>query len=77
LGPTLKGIHIADDPEVKPYGNQYETIRKWLSILDYVIAPHFKSDHKESEAIGKAVEYMKSKNIPFKTLRDWEVIIIE
>jgi dipeptidase E len=28
LGPTLKGIHIADDPEVKPYGNQYETIRK-------------------------------------------------
>jgi dipeptidase E len=77
LGPTLKGIHLADDPNQKPYGEQYQTIWEGLSILDYVIAPHYKSDHPESEDIDKVVEYLIESRIPYKTLRDGEVIIIE
>jgi len=77
LGPTLRGIHLADDPNQKPYGERYATIWEGLNILDYVIAPHYKSDHKESEAIDKAVEYMINHKILFKALRDGEVITIQ
>ncbi|WP_235782085.1 hypothetical protein [Paenibacillus senegalensis] len=38
LGPTLKGIHLVDDPRQKPYGEQYPTIWEGLGIIDYVIA---------------------------------------
>jgi dipeptidase E len=77
LGPTLRGIHLVDDPYQKPYGEEYPTIWDGLGILEYAIAPHYKSDHKESEDIDKAVEYMVDNKILFKALRDGEVIIIE
>ncbi|MET3548290.1 dipeptidase E [Paenibacillus favisporus] len=77
LGPTLRGIHLVDDPDQKPYGEQYQTIWEGLNILNYAIAPHYKSDHKESEDMDKAVEYMINNKILFKALRDGEVIIIE
>ena len=77
LGPTLKGIHLADDPEQKPYGEEYQTIWEGLHILEFVIAPHYKSDHPESENIDKSIEYMINNKIPFKALKDGEVIIIE
>lgn len=77
LGPTLKGIHLADDPEQKPYGDEYQTIWEGLHILDYAIAPHYKSNHPESKDIDKSIEYMIANKIPFKALKDGEVIIIE
>ncbi|WP_152393164.1 Type 1 glutamine amidotransferase-like domain-containing protein [Paenibacillus guangzhouensis] len=77
LGPTLRGIHLVDDPHQKPYGEQHEAIWEGLHILNFAIAPHYKSDHKESEAMDKAVEYMIDNKILFKALRDGEVIIIE
>jgi dipeptidase E len=45
-------------------------------ILDYAIAPHYKSDHPESADIDKCVAYFKENNIRYKTLRDGEAIII-
>lgn len=77
LGPTLRGIHIADDPYQKPYGEQYQPIWEGLSIFDYVIVPHYKSDHPESKDIDKVVDYLIGNKIPHKTLRDGEVIIVE
>lgn len=77
LGPTLKGIHLVDDPEQKPYGEEYQTIWDGLHILEYAIAPHYKSDHPESEDIDQSIEYMINNKIPFKALKDGEVIIIE
>ncbi|MEC5423543.1 Type 1 glutamine amidotransferase-like domain-containing protein [Virgibacillus sp. C22-A2] len=77
LGPTLKGIHFADDPNQKPFGEEYQTIWDGLHILEYAIAPHYKSDHPESEDIDKYIEYMINNRIPFKALKDGEVIIIE
>ncbi len=47
LGPTLLGLHLVDDPNQKPYGEQYQTIWDGLNITDYVIVPHYKSDHPE------------------------------
>lgn len=74
LGPTLKGIHLVNDPNQKPYGEQYQTIWEGLNIIDYVITPHYKSDLPE---IDKVIEFLIKSRVPYKTLKDGEVIIIE
>ena len=76
LGPTLMGIDIVDPPSEKLYGD-YEVIWEGLGILDYVIVPHFESDHPESEAASRVAAHLREHKILFKTLRDGEVIIID
>jgi dipeptidase E len=76
LGPSLKGFEVMDDPSQKPYGD-HETVWDGLGVLDYVIVPHFDSDHPESEKAAEEAEWLKAHNIPYKTLHDGEVIIIE
>ena len=76
LAPRLDGLRQVDDPTVLPYANS-QVIWEGLGILDYLILPHYKSDHPESADIDKEVEYCKREGVPFKTLRDGEVIIIE
>lgn len=76
LAPTLKGLELVDDPSAKPYG-KLETIWDGIGVLDYSIIPHYKSDHPESEKINETVKYMIKNNLPFKTLKDGEVIIIK
>lgn len=76
LAPSLKGIDIIDNLAVKPYGKSLEVIWDGLGVLDYLIIPHYKSNHKESEDATRCVEFMKKEGLPFKTLRDGEVIII-
>jgi dipeptidase E len=76
LAPTLKGIAPMDDPTAKPYG-EVEVIWDGLGLLDYSIVPHYKSDHPETEAASRAAEYMAANGMPFRTLRDGEVIITE
>jgi len=77
LAPTLKGMELVDDPNVKPYENQKETIWDGVGILDYSVVPHYKSDHPESKKVDEVFDYMTKNEIPFKTLGDGEVIIIE
>lgn len=77
IGPTLKGIHLADNPDEKPYGEEHQTIWEGLHLIDYVIAPHYESDHPESEDINRSIEYLIENKILFKALKDGEVIIIE
>ncbi|KKP36728.1 MAG: serine peptidase, dipeptidase E [Candidatus Peregrinibacteria bacterium GW2011_GWF2_33_10] len=77
LAPNFEALKIVDDPNDKPYKELQETIWNGLGYLDKIILPHYKSDHPESADIDKEVEYCKKNNIPFKTLRDGEVIIIE
>jgi dipeptidase E len=77
LAPGFKAIQQVDDPTDHPYPEQKETIWEGLGFLDYIILPHYKSDHPESADIYKEVEFAKKNMIPFKTLKDGEVIIIE
>jgi len=77
LGPTLKGIHLVDDPYEKPYGEQHDVIWDGLGIFDYVIVPHYKSEHFESDAIEEVVQYLIENKIFFIALRDGEIIVIE
>lgn len=76
LAPSLKGLELVDDPNVKPYENQNETIWDGLNILNYSVVPHYKSDHSESEKVNSVIKYMIENKIPFKALKDGEVIII-
>ena len=75
LSPTLQGLQIVDEPYVYPYELK-ETIWDGLGLIDYAFLPHFDSDHPESEAINKEVEYCKKNNLPFRTVRDGEVVIV-
>jgi dipeptidase E len=77
LSPTLKSIEIMDDPRARPYGKKSKVIWEGLGIVDYAIVPHYKSNHPESKLAGKAVEYLIENKVPFKALRDGEVIIME
>ncbi len=77
LAPSLEGLETMDHPEDSPYKDIQKTIWKGLGILDYMIVPHYKSDHPESADADKTIELYKKKNIKFKTLRDGEAIIIE
>ncbi len=77
LASNFKALQQVDDPNDHPYPEQKDTIWEGLGFLDYVILPHYKSDHPESADIDKEVEFAKKNNIPFKTLKDGEVIIIE
>jgi dipeptidase E len=76
LAPTLHGLHHVDDPTIMPYPNS-SVIWEGLGFLGYLVLPHYKSDHPETELIDKDVAYCLENGIPFRTLRDGEVIIIE
>ncbi len=77
LAPDLKGVQLVDNPMDKPYAGLQDTVWEGLGYLKYTILPHYKSDHPESAAVDKLFEYCQKNNIPFKTLKDGEVIIIE
>jgi len=77
ITPTLKGVEIVDDPSVTPEKYQEKTNLNGLGLLDYVVAAHYQSDHPESERIDKYISYCEENNIPYKTLRDGEVIVID
>ena len=76
LAPRLEGLQQVDDPTASPYADS-PVIWEGLGILDYLVLPHYKSDHPESADVDKEVEYCTREGIPFRTLRDGEVIIIE
>jgi dipeptidase E len=77
LAPSLKSLKIVDNPKSMPYEEIKEIIWEGLGVLDYMILPHYQSDHPESADIDKEIEYCKKNKIPFKPLKDGEVIIIE
>jgi dipeptidase E len=72
LSPTLRGIHLADQPEMTPPGYTGDVIWDGLGLIPFCIAPHFRSDHPESPLIERVVEYFVAAGISFITLRDGE-----
>ena len=76
LSPTLRGVDLCDDPSIIAEGYDSEIIWDGLGLVDFSIAPHYKSDHPESAIIDRVVEYFEHKNMPFKALRDGEAIVI-
>ena len=77
LAPNLKALQHVDEPKIMPYKQIKKPIWEGLGILDYIVLPHYKSDHPESPKIDEEVKYCEKNKIKFKPLKDGEVIIIE
>lgn len=75
LTPSLHGAELVDDPNIVPEGYESPIIWDCLGVLPYAIIPHYKSDHPESPAVDKSVEYLINNHLPFLALRDGEAII--
>lgn len=76
LAPSLHGMELVDPKNETAEGYDAEVVWDGLGILGYAVAPHYKSDHPESDDINKCVEYFVDNHILFKTLRDGEIIIV-
>lgn len=77
ITPTLKGVEIVDDPSIVPENYKREYSLDGLGLIKYVVAVHYKSDHPESAQVDKYVEFCEREKIPYKTLKDGEVIVID
>ena len=76
LQKDMHGLDLVDDPNIISEGYEKETIWEGLGLIDFYLAVHYKSDHPESAMVDKEVEFCEKNNIPYKTLRDGEVLII-
>jgi dipeptidase E len=76
LAPSLKGVEIVDPLDISLHLPEAGLIWEGLGILNFAIAPHYRSEHKESELIEKMVEYYIENKILFKALKDGEVLIL-
>ena len=76
LSPSLTCYQIVDDPLETPYEESKEVLWDGLGLIDFAFMPHFDSDHSESADINKEIEYCTQHKIPFKALRDGEVLIV-
>jgi len=66
---------LVDDPNIIPQGYNSKIDWDGLDIVNFSFAPHYKSSHPESGNVDKEVEYFIKNKMPFKTLRDGEVVI--
>jgi dipeptidase E len=77
LSPGLRGLELVDDPAdtVTAYGRA----ARWdgLGLLDYAFVPHYRSPIPESEPIERVVERYDREGIPYRALRDGEVVIVD
>ncbi len=75
LAPDLRAYEIVDTPEA-PYPGQ-DIIWEGLGLVRFAFMPHWQSDHPESAAIEKGIEYCRERGIPCMPVRDGEVIIMD
>src|SRR3989338_4353903 len=76
LATSLKGMDLVD-PLDTPYKEQKEILWDGLGFVDFRFMPHWDSNHPESADIDKEIAFCKENNIPYRAIRDGEVIIIE
>jgi len=76
MSPNLYGLELVDNPHRIPPRYKPNVIWNGLGIIDFSIAPHYRSNHPESAVVEKIVEYYTRKKMPFKTLSDGEVIVV-
>jgi len=73
---SFKGLELVDDPEASQKLFNEDVIWEGVGLLSYLPIPHYKSDHPESAMMDNVVEFMDKENLPYKTLKDGDVIVI-
>ncbi len=69
-GPTLRGIELVDDVNAVR-----RPIWDGLGLVDFSLAPHYRSAHREAESIEHVVAYFQAHGLPYRTLRDGQAIV--
>ena len=75
VGPSLRGLHLMDDPDVTIDGYEIDPVWEGLGLVDFVLVPHFESAHPERDAAARAVAWLAGQGVPYRALRDGEVFI--
>jgi dipeptidase E len=75
LAPTLRGIDLADDLVAAKELFNKEVLWDGLGLISYMPVPHYKSNHPESHLMENVVSFMEREGLPYKTLRDGDVIM--
>jgi dipeptidase E len=74
-GPTLRGMELLDDPWEVPENYEESLVWAGLRLTAFTIVPHFRSNHPESAAAEKLVNYLRARRLPYRTLSDGEVVV--
>lgn len=77
LTPSLRGCELVDDPLAVPERYSVDVIWEGLGILDVAFVPHYRSDHPESQATDRVIEFLVRDHRPFIALRDGEALVVD
>ena len=77
LAPSLRGLELVDDPAEVAQAGAGEVLWDGLEILSYTPVPHFQSELPESEQIDDVVRFLEGARVPYRTMRDGEVIYVD
>ncbi|MEI9886907.1 MAG: Type 1 glutamine amidotransferase-like domain-containing protein [Rhizomicrobium sp.] len=75
VAPDLRGIDLMDDPTVLAEGYDPAPVFDGLNLIAFHLVPHYESDHPESEAAGRVTAYLLEHALPYRTMRDGDVVI--
>jgi dipeptidase E len=74
-GSSLRGIDLMDEPDAVAEGYAPAPIYEGLGLVDFVIVPHFASDHPEAQAAEISAAWLAEQGIAHRTLRDGEAVV--
>lgn len=73
--PDLRGIDLMDEPDKVADGYDPAVIWEGLNLVPFHIVPHYDSGHHESPLAEKAVVFMLDQAMPYRTMRDGDVLV--
>lgn len=74
-GPVLRGMELLDDPWEVPENYEESLVWAGLRLTSFTIVPHFRSNHPDSAAAEKVVNYLRARRLPYRALSDGEVVV--
>jgi len=78
LQKSLRGAELIDDPHVVQRTYAAQPIWEGLGIIKYAVVPHFgSSNNAQAASLLRLAAYYRNANVPYRTLRDGEVIVVE
>ena len=77
LAPSMRGFETVDDPATVPSGYDPAPVWEGLGVLSYSVAPHYRSNHPESEAVDRLVQHFVEQHVLFRAIRDGEAIVVD
>ncbi|HEY1734469.1 MAG TPA: Type 1 glutamine amidotransferase-like domain-containing protein, partial [Acidimicrobiales bacterium] len=76
-GPDLRGLELIDEPDLVVAGYPDGIEAAGLGLVDFRIVPHWRSDHPESEAAGRAAAYLEEIGLAHRCLTDGDVVVCD